>query len=201
MGRYYSSPSCTSNGYSGDTYCNDCKRTIYYGSTIPAYGHDYDNGVITTEPTAETDGIITYTCKRCKHQDTKPLGKLGDGEPYIEGSFQKKGWDAVNDLIKASKEKDTISITLNGARTLPASVLSGIKGKDISLNLDMENGFIWKINGASITSETPADTDLLLQTQQNISRRHYTDWSPQTRMISVSILEETEILIFRLCFP
>ena len=160
VGVYYSSPSCTSNGYSGDTYCNDCERTIYYGSTIPAYGHDYDNGVITTEPTAETDGIITYTCKRCKHQDTKNLGKLGDGEPYIEGNFQKKGWDAVNDLIKASKEKDTIFITLNGSRTLPASVLSEIKGKDISLNLDMENGFIWKINGTFITAETPADTDL-----------------------------------------
>ena len=159
-GRYYSSPSCTSSGYSGDTYCKDCNETISYGYTISAYGHDYDSGVITTEPTAETDGIITYTCKRCKHQDTKTLGKLGDGEPYIEGSFQKKGWDAVNDLIKASKEKDTISITLNGSRTLPASVLSGIKGKDISLNLDMENGFIWKINGTSITAETPADTDL-----------------------------------------
>ena len=159
-GRYYSSPSCTSSGYSGDTYCTDCNKTLSYGYTISAYGHDYDNGVITTEPTTETDGIITYTCKRCKHQDTKNLGKLGDGEPYIEGSFQKKGWDAVNDLIKASKEKDTISIIMNGAKTLPASVLSGIKGKDISLNLDMENGFIWKINGTSITAETSADTDL-----------------------------------------
>ena len=158
--RYYSSPSCTSSGYSGDTYCTDCGVLVSSGYTISAYGHDYDSGVITTEPTTETDGIITYTCKRCKHQDTKVLGKLGDGEPYIEGSFQKKGWDAVNDLIKASKEKDTISITLNGSRTLPASVLSGIKGKDISLNLDMENGFIWKINGTSITTETPADTDL-----------------------------------------
>ena len=159
-GRYYSSPSCTSSGYSGDTYCTDCNETLSYGYTISAYGHDYDNGVITTEPTTETDGIITYTCKRCRHQDTKNLGKLGDGEPYIEGSFQKKGWDAVNDLIKTSKEKDTISIIMNGARTLPASVLSGIKGKDISLNLDMENGFIWKVNGTSITAETPADTDL-----------------------------------------
>ena len=159
-GRYYSSPSCTSSGYSGDTYCKDCNETISYGYTISAYGHDYDSGVITTEPTTETDGIITYTCKRCKHQDTKVLGKLGDGEPYIEGSFQKKGWDAVNDLIKASQEKDTISIIMNGAETLPASVLSGIKGKDISLNLDMENGFIWKINGTSITAETPADIDL-----------------------------------------
>ena len=103
--RYYSSPSCTSSGYSGDTYCTDCNETLSYGYTISAYGHDYDNGVITTEPTTETDGIITYTCKRCKHQDTKNLGKLGDGEPYIEGSFQKKGWDAVNGLIKTSKEK------------------------------------------------------------------------------------------------
>ena len=159
-GRYYSSPSCTSSGYSGDTYCTDCNETLSYGYIISAYGHDYDNGVITTEPTTETDGIITYTCKRCKHQDTKNLGKLGDGEPYIEGSFQKKSWDTVNGLIKTSKEKDTISIIMNGARTLPASVLSGIKGKDISLNLDMENGFIWKINGTSITAETPADTDL-----------------------------------------
>ena len=158
--RYYSSPSCTSSGYSGDTYCTDCNETLSYGYTISAYGHDYDNGVITTEPTTETDGIITYTCKRCKHQDTKNLGKLGDGEPYIEGSFQKKGWDAVNDLIRDSQEKDTISITLNGAKVLPATVLSEIKGKDISLNLDMENGFIWKINGTSITAETPVDTDL-----------------------------------------
>ena len=159
-GRYYSSPSCISSGYSGDTYCTDCNETLSYGYTISAYGHDYDAGVITTEPTAETDGIITYTCKRCKHQDTKTLGKLGDGEPYIEGSFQKKGWDAVNNLIKAFKEKDTISIIMNGARTLPTSVLSGIKGKDISLNLDMENGFIWKINGTSVTAEIPADIDL-----------------------------------------
>ena len=127
--RYYSSPSCTSSGYSGDTYCKDCNETISYGYTISAYGHDYDNGVITTEPTAETDGIITYTCKRCKHQDTKTLGKLGDGEPYIEGSFQKKSWDTVNDLIKTSKEKDTISIIMNGARTLPASVFIRDKRK------------------------------------------------------------------------
>ena len=179
-GRYYSSPSCTSSGYSGDTYCKDCNETISYGYTISAYGHDYDSGVITTEPTTETDGIITYTCKRCQHQDTKNLGKLGDGEPYIEGSFQKKSWDAVNDLIKASKEKDTISISLNGAKVLPASVLSEIKGKDISLNLDMENGLIWKMVSSGKSTVLPLHQKhlpipiFLLQTQQNISRQHYT---------------------------
>ena len=158
--RYYSSASCTSSGYSGDTYCTDCGALVSYGYTISAYGHSYDDGVITTEPTTETEGTAIYTCKRCKHQETRTLGKLNDGEPYIEGDFLKKGWDSVREIIKKSKEKDLVSITLNGAQTLPASVLSGIKGKDISLNLDMENGFIWKINGTSITAETPADTDL-----------------------------------------
>ena len=33
-GRYYSSPSCTSSGYSGDTYCTDCNETLSYGYTI-----------------------------------------------------------------------------------------------------------------------------------------------------------------------
>ena len=149
----------------------------------------------------KTDGIITYTCKRCRHQDTKKISeKLGDGEPYIEGSFQKKGWDAVNDLIKTSKEKDTISIIMNGARTLPASVLSGIKGKDISLNLDMENGFIWKINGTSITAETPTDTDLsVTNTAEYIPAALYSLISTNQNDFG-SILEETELLIFRLCF-
>ena len=158
--RYYSSASCTSSGYSGDTYCTDCGALVSSGYTISAYGHSYDDGVITTEPTTETEGTAIYTCKRCKHQETRSLGKLNDGEPYVEGAFLKKGWDSVREIIKKSKEKDLVSITLNGAQTLPASVLSEIKGKDISLNLDMENGFIWKINGTSITAETPADTDL-----------------------------------------
>ena len=158
--RYYSSASCTSSGYSGDTYCTDCGALVSYGYTISAYGHSYDDGVITTEPTTETEGTAIYTCKRCKHQETRTFGKLNDGEPYVEGDFLKKGWDSVREIIKKSKEKDLVSITLNGAQTLPASVLSEIKGKDISLNLDMENGFIWKINGTSITAETPADIDL-----------------------------------------
>ena len=34
-GRYYSSPSCTSSGYSGDTYCTDCNETLSYMLTLP----------------------------------------------------------------------------------------------------------------------------------------------------------------------
>ena len=88
--RYYSSPSCTSSGYSGDTYCTDCNETLSYGYTISAYGHNYDNGVITTEPTAEIDGIITYTCKWCKHQDTKPSVSLVTGNLILREVSRRK---------------------------------------------------------------------------------------------------------------
>ena len=33
------SATCTTDGYTGDTYCNDCGQTIVYGKTIPALGH------------------------------------------------------------------------------------------------------------------------------------------------------------------
>ena len=34
-------PTCTEDGYSGDTVCNDCGRTVSEGSVIPATGHDW----------------------------------------------------------------------------------------------------------------------------------------------------------------
>ena len=33
------SATCTTDGYTGDTYCNDCGQTIVYGKAIPAPGH------------------------------------------------------------------------------------------------------------------------------------------------------------------
>ena len=84
---------------------------------------------------------------------------------------------------------------MNGARTLPASVLSGIKGKDISLNLDMENGFIWKINGTSITAETPADIDLsVTNTAEHIPAALYRKYRREIES-SASSKMETEIIL------
>ena len=37
---------CGENGYTGDTYCNDCQKTVATGTTINATGnHSYSNGV------------------------------------------------------------------------------------------------------------------------------------------------------------
>ncbi len=45
--------------------------------------HDFDNGVITLEPTCDTIGIITYTCRNCGAQTTAKVGNLG--HHYVDG--------------------------------------------------------------------------------------------------------------------
>ena len=51
---------CTTTGYTGDTYCKDCNEKIADGEVIPALGHAWDNGVITTAPTCENAGVKTF---------------------------------------------------------------------------------------------------------------------------------------------
>ena len=38
--------------------------------------HDFDDGVVTTEPTEETAGVKTYTCGVCEYQKTEEIAKL-----------------------------------------------------------------------------------------------------------------------------
>lgn len=66
-------PECEVKGYTGDTYCNDCKKTIAYGEDIDALEHKYTNYVY-NEGTATcfADGTETATCDLCKTEtDTR----------------------------------------------------------------------------------------------------------------------------------
>ena len=68
---------CTTTGYTGDTYCKDCNEKIADGEVIPALGHTWDDGVITTAPTCENAGVKTFTCTRCKETKTEAISATG----------------------------------------------------------------------------------------------------------------------------
>ena len=68
---------CTEPGYTGDTYCKDCNEKIADGKVIPALGHAWDDGVITTAPTCENAGVKTFTCTRCNETKTEPISATG----------------------------------------------------------------------------------------------------------------------------
>ena len=46
------------------------------GGSAPC-SHSYDNGVVTTQPTCSSDGVITYTCTLCGNKETNSVPALG----------------------------------------------------------------------------------------------------------------------------
>lgn len=68
---------CTTTGYTGDTYCKDCHEKIADGNVIPALGHVWNGGVITTAPTCENAGVKTYTCTVCHETKTEAINATG----------------------------------------------------------------------------------------------------------------------------
>ena len=69
---------CGEDGYTGNTYCTDCKKTISYGQTIKKTGnHTWDDGKTTTEPTCTINGITTFTCSVCGKTKTRSIKAAG----------------------------------------------------------------------------------------------------------------------------
>ena len=56
---------------------NDKQFDFIVTYPVECTNHDWDEGVITTEPTCTKDGVKTYTCKDCKTTKTEVLEALG----------------------------------------------------------------------------------------------------------------------------
>ncbi len=70
-------PTCTEEGYTGDTYCKVCDKVQKPGKSIPAKGHSWNEGVITTAATCENAGAKTYTCTVCNATKTEAIDATG----------------------------------------------------------------------------------------------------------------------------
>ncbi len=66
-------PTCTKSG-TKTHICLDCGYS--YSKTIPALGHNYNNGKITKKSTCKAAGVKTYTCLDCGITKTSPIAKL-----------------------------------------------------------------------------------------------------------------------------
>ena len=57
---------CTEEGYSGDTYCLDCNKTIQKGESVPALGHTAGEATNVVEPTCIEEGYTgDVFCDTC----------------------------------------------------------------------------------------------------------------------------------------
>ena len=68
----------TDGSYDEVIYCKDCDKELSCKKVvIPAFGHNYDDGKITKEPTCIATGVKTFTCENCKDTYTEKIDALG----------------------------------------------------------------------------------------------------------------------------
>ena len=107
---------CTEPGYTGDTYCKDCNEKIADGKVIPALGHAWDNGVITTAPTCENAGVKTFTCTRCNETKTEAISATG----HTPVQIPEKPATCTEPGHKAGMKCSVCGAVLSGLEEIPA---------------------------------------------------------------------------------
>ena len=72
---------CTTDGYTGDTYCTQCQTKISVGETTKASGHQWNQeATIVKEPTCTEAGVKSILCSVCneeKSESREDVGALG----------------------------------------------------------------------------------------------------------------------------
>ncbi|MBQ8294874.1 MAG: hypothetical protein IJX87_00410 [Clostridia bacterium] len=79
-------PTCTETGLTEGVKCSVCEKILTAQEEVPVLEHDYDEGVVTTEPTCTETGVKTFTCKDCSATKTEEIASKGHVIEVIPGT-------------------------------------------------------------------------------------------------------------------
>lgn len=130
--------SCEEAGYTGDTYCLDCKTVIKKGESIPATGHQNTEVRDAKEATCEEDGYTGDTyCTDCEK-------KIASGE-----TIPATGHSYDNGVVTTEP-----TCTEKGVKTYTCSVCGNTKTEEIpALDHSYDNGVVTKEATCTETGE------------------------------------------------
>lgn len=144
-GQYYSTYQAALTA-SGNVSSNVYTFSYYTGVTDPYYNYGYG--------TSSYDPYYYYWL--AKQQNGGTSGSTSSDTSSV-AIGKRKGWTAVAAYAKSLKNGSSTSVAMNDETTVPSSVLSAIKGKDVTLKFVLDNGATVAINGTSVESARSID--------------------------------------------
>ena len=81
----------------------------------------------------------------------------GTQKPFIKGADGKEGWEVIRGELDAVKEGETVTVDMNGSTTVPGNIFEQIRGRDVTLVLDMGDNITWSINGNDVEADKVKD--------------------------------------------
>lgn len=110
------------------------------------------------QPTQPADNVKKPQRKAPTAQnDTVEEGE--EARPFIQGEDDKEGWDVIRAESAVCAEGGTIVVNMNGSSVVLGDIFDMIKGKDITMQFELDNGIIWQVNGMSVQKENISDID------------------------------------------
>ena len=117
---------CTEKGNTAGTKCSVCNKILSGVEEIPANGHQWDKGSITTAPTCTEDGVKTFTCLVCDGTKTEKVEKKGHisaeavKEKVVEPTCTVEGsYDEVVYCKECGKELSRVTKTIDALGHTP----------------------------------------------------------------------------------
>lgn len=99
------------------THWNECSC----GERSNTSGHEWDSGVVTKNPTTESEGERTYTCSVCDHKKTETIDKLIPGHDHAFNTSASDEHSHWNECVCGAKDSSSEHSWDSGAVTSPAS--------------------------------------------------------------------------------
>ncbi len=140
--------------------------------TVPAKGHNWNNGVVTKPATTTSAGVKTFTCTVCGETKTESISKLpnsgsgassGSGSsssrrPSITSSSKTAETVIVNGSSKTWAETVTTIdstaingiVTISGSTDTPSNVIAAAAKKNVKLEVRVNDTFTWVIDAAKM---------------------------------------------------
>ncbi|MDE6764474.1 MAG: hypothetical protein K2J73_12465 [Oscillospiraceae bacterium] len=152
-GRYYAtyadalkaSGNSSSNVYTFSYYTNDNYYDYLYG-----YGYGY------------ADPYYYYWLDRQNNKNDDTTSSTSDSTTASVGN--RKGWTAVAKYLGSLKNGSSVTVSMNNETSIPSSVTSAIKGKNITVRFTLKNGVVFAINGNDISTASSIDIDTAYNT-------------------------------------
>jgi len=133
---------CKETGLTEGKHCSVCGKVLVEQETVETGDHSYE-GVITTEPTLNTEGVKTFTCTVCGDSYTETVAKLEGGEAQIgETKYM-----TLQEALAVGGEVKLISdVTLTEKVNVTGTVVLNLNGYTLTTYAENGNyGFV--VNG------------------------------------------------------
>ncbi len=157
---------CSACGYSATkAIAKIVSTSSSSGSSSGSQSNNDDKPAPTPTPTPVATPVPAVTPVRPNRIPVKPTVKEEPKAPapFLRGENGKEGWAVIAETVTEAEDGDTVIVDMNGSSVVPGDVFDRIRGKDITVEFDLGNGILWKVNGQSVEKGNVGDIDFTVR--------------------------------------